>query len=239
MFGTSKLVVIGSVVCLLSIGCSGENKTESKTEPKPQTEVKKDPKEPIIEEKDTVVLEKTDAAFVKRNLKFKGKPVDFIKWKDVDGIHYVVTSETELIEKEDEYGEMSFNKDLTAYHYLETNGQYKEVWKISDNIRACPVDVTLNFIKKTLQVTDLNQNGIAEVWTMYRSACRGDVSPCTLYIIMYEGKQKYLMEGNARSKLPESPPEGGNIYRKVGFKKGDAFIDFANTMWKRNVDETF
>jgi hypothetical protein len=61
--------------------------------------------------------------------------------------------------------------------------------EVNDFIKDCMVDIDAAFKKNSLKVTDLDKNGIAEIWVMYEMACKGDVSPSDLKIIMYEGKQ--------------------------------------------------
>ncbi len=192
------------------------------------------------EEKDTVIVESTNANFIKSNFKFKGKLQEFVKWKDGEGTHIAFSTLTNVHERENvEFDEYTKERELYVHHYVQTNGAFKNAWNISDFVRDCPVDLTLSFVKKSLQVTDLDKDGIAEVWSMHRSACRGDVSPSTLKLIMYEGTIKHKMEGNAIVQLSDTDVEGGNITNTVGFKKGDAFFDYAQQFWKKNAKETW
>lgn len=62
--------------------------------------------------------------------------------------------------------------------------------------KYCPVDVTCNFIPGSTAVTDLDKDGIAETKVQYSVACRGDVSPATMKMIMYENGVKYTLRGN-------------------------------------------
>jgi hypothetical protein len=233
---TNTRFTLGLALLSLLVGsCGGNNQPVENTDKK--EEVKKDTI-PSKVEKDTVIIESTDATFIKSNFKFKGTIQEFVKWKDGEGTHIVFTTVTKVTERENtELEEFTRYKDLFCYHYLQKDETFESTWTITDNVSDCPVDITLDFVKKSLHVTDLDKNGIGEVWTMYRSACRGDVSPTTLKLIMYQGDTKYKLEGNSLIVYPEGETDGGDIYSIKGFVKGDAFIDYAKTFWKKYMKD--
>ena len=43
----------------------------------------------------------------------------------------------------------------------------------------------------SVKITDLDGDGLAEVWLAYEMWCKGDVSPSKLKVIMYEGSRKH------------------------------------------------
>jgi hypothetical protein len=103
----------------------------------------------------------------------------------------------------------------------------KLLWKVYDFNKECPVDLDLYFINKTFAVTDLDKNGIAEVWIMYKNYCHGDISPVPTKIIMYEGNTKYALRGESRvNKM------GGNYTLDDNFRKGNVtFKQYAKKLW--------
>jgi hypothetical protein len=237
-FSINKRRAIGLAALLLVVGSCGQN-----DQPAENTEKKEEAKKESIPskvEKDTVIIESTDASFIKSNFKFKGKIQEFVKWTDGEGTHIAFSTLTNVQERENaEMGEFTKNRELFVHHFVQSDGTFKNTWNITDYVRDCPVDLTLSFVKKSLKVTDLDEDGIAEVWSMHRSACRGDVSPSTLKLIMYEASAKYKLEGNAIVQLSETDLEGGNITNTIGFKKGDAFFNHAQEFWKKNTKETW
>ena len=99
-----------------------------------------------------------------------GKFVDAISYNDKEGEHIVVIAETGIYsQKEDQFR----SGKLYAVNYLKKGNVTAPEWKLYDFITDCPVDVTVRYIPNTFAVTDLDHNGIAEVWVMYRTACRG------------------------------------------------------------------
>ncbi|WP_211321184.1 M949_RS01915 family surface polysaccharide biosynthesis protein [Arcicella aurantiaca] len=175
-------------------------------------------------------------------IKVDGKAQNAVRWTDNLGDNIVVTSETGRYTpkkaKENEIEEA--NADLFAYHYIITNNQAQQTWKVYDFIKDCPLDIEANYVKNTFQVTDLDKNGVAEVWLMYRTVCHGDVSPSDMKIIMYQGQQKYAMRGRAKIKYGEKEFEGGEYKLDPAFNKAPkVIIDFAKKLWNKNILQTF
>ncbi|RFZ82290.1 hypothetical protein DYU05_16890 [Mucilaginibacter terrenus] len=71
---------------------------------------------------------------------------------------------------------------------------------------------------------------------MYKTACRGDVSPSDMKIIMYEGGKKYAVRGTNKIKVGEKIYEGGAYTTDEAFKTGPlVFAKYAATLWKKNL----
>lgn len=58
----------------------------------------------------------------------------------------------------------------------------KQTWKIYDYISDCFVDIKAKFIDNTFEITDLDNNGIAEIWLMYKTSCSGSLDPSDMKI---------------------------------------------------------
>ena len=125
---------------------------------------------------------------------------------------------------------------MYAYHYIVDKGVAALTWKVSDFIKDCPVDIEAHYIANTFTVTDLNKDGISEVWLMYVTVCHGDVSPMDMKIIMYEGIQKFAMRGQNKIKFSPTEYLGGEYKFDEEFTKGPAaFREFAKKMWKLHI----
>lgn len=165
--------------------------------------------------------------------RYKGQIVTAVTWTDKFGEHYVVTAET------GKYTNAQGNRNalLYAYHYLKN----KQTWRVQDGVTDCPVDLKAKFIKDAFAVTDLDNNGIAEIWLMYNVTCRGDVGPSEMKIIMYEGDKKHAMRGETKVSLSEKEVYGNGKYAfDDAFKKAPAvFRAYAQKLWAKNIMETF
>jgi hypothetical protein len=178
-----------------------------------------------------------DSSELPMGIKYSGKLKDAIGWLDGLGYNIVVTVETGICTNPKfKHENEGSDAELFAYHYNNDGDNLQQTWKVYDFIKDCPVDLEASFVKNTLQVTDLNNNGIGEVWIMYKTVCHGDVSPLDMKIIMYESKQKYAMRGRNKVRVSEKDFEGGDYKFDAAFTAGPAaFRDFALKLWNKNI----
>jgi hypothetical protein len=179
---------------------------------------------------------------VPAGVKYKGEMKDAARWKDNAGEQFVIICETGTYKSDNRTEEeMEGNSaDVYAYKYSKKNGEMIMDWKIQDFVRDCPFDITAMFVKNTLQVSDLDNNGKAEVWVMYKVTCRSDVSPCNMKIIMYEDQTKHAMRGETKVPATETSSWGGEYKFDEAFEKAPKkFRDFALKLWNDNVMETW
>lgn len=192
-----------------------------------------------IQKRNAIIFNSLVKENLPKEILFEGKIKNLIKWQDKDGSHIVLTTETGFYTSDKfTHENEGADAELFAYHYLydERENKYKSTWKVYDFISDCPVDIEASFIKNTFQVTDLNNNGIAEVWLMYKKVCHGDVSPCEMKIIMYEGKQKYAMRGENKVQFSQNESIGGDYEFDNSFIKGNKeFKEFAKNLWNKNI----
>lgn len=152
------------------------------------------------------------------------------KWHDASGENWLVLYETgAYIEK----GKMDPSAKLSAVLYKKTDSGFVQQWKMNDQILDCPLDITCSFYPNHLSITDLDQNGIAEITMLYALGCRGDVSPDQKKLIMYEGQQKYAIRGTELVMMPKDSL-GGEMHPDPAFDKAPkAFLSFATDQWKK------
>ncbi len=181
-----------------------------------------------------VKLTNPDTLNLPISIHYSGHIINAVKWSDSLGVNYVITTETgEINRKENETGSCS-DASLYAYHFIVNNDSAKLIWRIYDFNNACPFDLDLHFIDKTFAVTDLDKNGICEVWIMYKNSCYSDVSPAQTKIIMYEGRKKYALRGESRVRISTTEFLGGNFTLDDNFKTGNIFFrQFAEKLWNQ------
>lgn len=186
------LLCIFFAVCLYSCNSSskndpGNNNTDSasldKTKGSDSVEV-------------SITPVKMAIADIPVSISIKGKVQEAWKWNDKLGENILITSADAPQEEKDKDGEEAQSAKIHAYHYAKNDGDYEQVWFINDAVTSCPVDITCEFIPGSATVTDLDKNGIAEIKLQYAMACRGDVSPATMKLIIYENGVKYALQGN-------------------------------------------
>ena len=128
---------------------------------------------------------------------------------------------------------------MYGYHYVSSGGSFSLLWKINDFINDCMFDLTLDFIPGSLSITDLNNNGIAESTFLYKMACRSDVSPSELKLMMHENDNKYALRGNMLVKVQGFTGGGSYKVDKAFDSAPDGFLDYAKSQWKEFKLETF
>ncbi|KFF06256.1 M949_RS01915 family surface polysaccharide biosynthesis protein [Flavobacterium reichenbachii] len=228
------------LLSLITISCKKELKTDASQISEKDTLQVSPSKEPF-----TLTVNKIDSTQFPSSIKYEGFVKNAVRWKDKLGDNIVITTETGYFvsSKFKHESENSSDAELFVYHYIMSGNKAQQTWKIYDYIADCPVDITASFVKNTFQVTDLNNNGIAEVWIMYKTVCHGDVSPSNMKIIMYEGKQKYAMRGENKVQVGvldngKAQYIGGEFKFDENFKKAEkAFKDFAQKLWNKNLIE--
>lgn len=195
-----------------------------------------------VEKTDSLTAARIDSAQVPKALKYKGNFKDGFRWKDKTGEYIILTSETGVYFNEKfQHENDGSDAEIFAHCYSLENNQ--QIWKVNDFIKDCMVDIDAAFKKNTLSVTDLDKNGTAEVWMMYELACKGDVSPSDLKVIMYEGNQKFAMRGESKIQTGmenHGKPvfEGGTYTFDKAFKEGPkVFREYAEKLWKKNMEE--
>lgn len=183
-----------------------------------------------------LVVTKLNASQLPTEIKYQGKLKQAVRWADRHGDNIVVISETGIYKNPKfKHENDGSDAEIFAYHYI-IKDSIRQTWKIYDFIQDCPVDIEASFIKNTLQVTDLDKDGVGEIWTMYKKACHGDVSPCEMKIIMYQADKKFAIRGQNKVYLSKTESYGGEYKLDQAFKNGPkVFRDFALKLWNKNI----
>jgi len=187
-------------------------------------------------------IKKLDVNNLPKDIKYEGKIIDAVRYTDGLGDNIVLTTETGIYQsKKFKHESDGSDAELFAYHYIIKNGAATPTWKVYDYISDCPVDIEASFVKDTFQVTDLDKDGTKEVWMMYKTVCHGDVSPCDMKVIMYEGTQKYALRGENKVAVGKNDNGeyqyiGGEYKADPAFANGPAaFLAFAKALWAKNI----
>ena len=207
------------------------------------------------------------AAQLPASIKINGQLQEAWQWTDKLGENILITSFVEPYEDKEKngYGEEGKSARLYAAQYVKKADSYELLWKNEDGEKSCPFDITCKFIKEATTVTDLDKDGVAETTVQYRLACRSDVSPSVMKLIMHEDSTKYYLKGLSWIKSsPEDSftvtPKDANLETLPGYKKTEdefmktfgryesekgfagsppAFLVYAREQWMKFVKESF
>ena len=180
-------------------------------------------------------LTQLDKSAIPRKIQYGGNIIQAVRWADNSGDNIVILSKE--IKPEDTDGS---DGNLYAYHFIVSGDSIKQTWRIYDHLKDCPVDMFLFFLDKSFAITDLNNDGFAEIWVMYKVSCQGDVSPVPMKIIMYQNGKKYAARGTTKVPISENRYDGGNFSFDESFKSAPVeFRQYAEKLWKQHELETW
>ncbi|GEM_PF-245636 len=250
-----KKIVLLLITFLLLTSCGIIKKiTGSKTEkevvklPDKVEETKKEPEKnetsvskPEESTNDIIIKEfyKND---IPSEIKYSGNIITGKRWTDKNGENIILLTKTEperVKAKQPDFEDYVWESELFAYQFVKSNDTYTQLWKINDFIKDCPFDLTLDFIPNSLSITDLDKNGIAESTLLYKMACRSDVSPSDLKLIMHEGENKYALRGTMLVN-EQGFKSGGDYKIDKSFESApSSFLEYAKKQWNEYKREKF
>ncbi len=247
------IVITASLLlsCSLCRVINNLDKKANKEDKKTETEKTETEKKQVTEESGNKNTEQTTREvemleFNKNDLpsdiKYTGSIVTGKRWKDRNGENILILTKTKVKQKkakQPDFEEYINEAELFGYHYTGSGNSFSLLWKINDFVNDCPFDLTLDFISGSLSITDLNDNGIAESTFLYKMACRGDVSPSTLKLMMHEGESKYALRGDMLVTV-NGFNEGGKYKVDKSFDSApSSFLEYAKSQWNEFRLETF
>ncbi len=130
------------------------------------------------------------------------------------------------------------NKEIHVYSYArdgEKIGALK--FKLYDFVHHCPVAARLDFTGDSPFITDLDEDGVREVWISYYKSCKGDVSPDELKVFMYRKGIKHAIRGTTH-RLGEGRFTGGEYKADSRMQKADPRVRrFGEELFRRLAED--
>lgn len=185
-----KLILCALASALL-ISCNNESSNDPNQAMDDTARMRDLPPVPVIQFNKVVLMEKEIPSVIK----IKGKLIEASKWTDSLGENYLVLSAAgPFDDKGDE--EEAQTSELYAAHYIRKGNDYPKKWEMKDAVKSCPFDITAQFIPGSTTITDLDKDGIGEIKLQYSTACRSDVSPATMKLLLVQNGTRYGLSGN-------------------------------------------
>jgi hypothetical protein len=177
---------------------------------------------------------------IPNNIHFEGKLVQAVRWTENAGDNIVILTKTDKTKSKNAPDDGYSDAALYAYHFLDSGKGMRQTWKVSDYVKECPVDIILYFVDEAFAVTDLNKDGKAEIWIMYKVSCQGDVSPVPMKIIMYHDSKKFAVRGTTKVQVSANEYMGGDFTFDEAFKNAPLeFRQYAQKLWNQQKLETW
>ena len=175
-----------------------------------------------------------DGSQLPDDIQYKGDIVMGERWNDQMGENFLILTETETRETDQE-GEPALSANLYGYHFAINNGETALLWEIEGAETNCLWDLTLNHIPRSLTITDLDKDGLAESTFLFLRACRSDMSPASLKLHMHEGRESYSLSGKTvlDGEIPDPLYTPNPAYETAN----EAFKTYADEQWKAFYEE--
>ena len=188
----------------------------------------------------TIRLQQLNESDLPGDIGYQGDWVTACQYIDKTGENIVLLTETEVMAWEDETDEgvILSNKALYAHRFLKVGGQWEEVWRVYDMEFECMNYPVTEFVKEAFAITDLNKDGVAEIWLMYIKSCKGGVDPDNMFLRMYEGEEVYTLTGTTLLVLSDEYRDGGEYVMDDKFLNKNtpaAFVDYAKALWEKHI----
>jgi hypothetical protein len=123
-----------------------------------------------------------------------------LTWRDRAGANTVVLRELQPDPEGD--------KELFADHVAVSDAGVRTVLReVRDAERDCEYDLTAEFVDDALDVRDDDRDGYGEVLLAYRLACRSDVTPSDLKLLLLEHGDKHILRGSSTNQVVDEPSE--------------------------------
>ncbi len=182
-----------------------------------------------------IVTKSISTQTLPKSISVKGELTEAFQFADQTTSYYIILSKDGPKPSKNTDNEDNKDASLFAHCYSANNGTIALLWKVQDFVKTCPFDIECRFAPNSFSVTDLNNNGEAEIWLVYSFACRSDVSPADMKIIMYEGKNKFAMRGTTKTEIEKGKFEGGNYtFDKALEACSKEIKDFARVLWDKH-----
>ncbi|HUQ04187.1 MAG TPA: hypothetical protein VM261_16925 [Kofleriaceae bacterium] len=86
---------------------------------------------------------------------------------------------------------------MYAVHERGGGDDAKRLRELNDSAEACPGPTASAFVDGSLAVTDLDADGVGEVWLAWIVGCGSDEEPMVAKQVVLEGKDRYVIRGEA------------------------------------------
>ncbi len=179
-----------------------------------------------------IAVQRLTAREIPAGLRIVGRVEGARRWTDRNGQNLLILTGTQSI---DSNGNPATDREIHGYHFVRQGAGYRLLWHTVDFVKECDLDLLLEYAPGSLQVTDVDRDGIAETTYVYRLGCRGGLDPLDLKLILHEGATKYAIRGfeDYREFGSEYPAPEMDVEPSLASQP--ALRAFAVAQWRRFV----
>lgn len=161
-----------------------------------------------------------------------------LTYRDKRGTHYVVMSATDTPGKGDRVGP---SRAIFVDDWLVAGtAKPRSLLPIRDFVTDCQMGgVNAHFHDAATSITDLDQDGTAELTIAYELSCRSDVSPATYKLLLTTNGAKYILRGQTRVDGASAGLLDGGAFTPdpAAARWPAAFLAHAKSVWSTTADD--
>ena len=181
---------------------------------------------------------------IPKYIDFRGVIVESTRWIDILGENILIQTVSgqfkwkDYLETRKEY-DLQDKTELYTYLFRRQNNteEFKQIWRIYDYLECYGVDWFTGYIPNATTITDIDRDGISEVSIPYVLICRGDVSPGTMKIIMYENEDKFALRGTTMTFCSDENTTDGIFKASNNLLKQSDFYSHLKIIWENHKCE--
>ena len=155
--------------------------------------------------------------------------------QDKNGAHILLLTSVEGPSREQPSHGRVERIDLRATYYSKAGSAWTEEWTIKDAVDCPGLDSSAAFFASHVTVTDVNNDGVAEITVPYKMFCGGGVDSDTIKIILRQGREKYAIRGESLVRLPGQEGFGGSYKAdaSLSLPRNGAYRQQLLKVWKQ------
>lgn len=224
-----RLILLITAISLTFSSCSRNSEDKPKRAPSDMVRESNVPLQKTTE----ITLLNFDKNDIPGEIKYQGDIMDGARWKDANGENILIITETRTRKINNDERE----EYLYGYTYNKKDSIFIPLWSINDHVTSY-CDVGADYIPGSLEVLDLDRDGIAENVFIYKLEGRCDVSPLDIKLMMHSGAKKLVIRGTTTVDPGDGKKYGGEKNFDSAFNSSpDIMKDFASRKWNDFMKE--
>lgn len=174
--------------------------------------------------------------FISDSSKYKNETVHCIgRFRDDLGVHYIKVSTNYSLPHLDSKKQTE-TRELSVRMYDSLLYDKKQIQEYHDQILECPFSTELYPIKKSILLTDLDHDRIAEFWLAYYKSCSrgaGEHTPKDIIVVLLKRNKQYILHGKTTViAYEELNPENSYQLSENFANLDDSFSRQAIAIWE-------
>ncbi|MHC6224398.1 M949_RS01915 family surface polysaccharide biosynthesis protein [Pseudomonas sp. X10] len=162
-------------------------------------------------------------------------PIKSVHFRDRDGEGLLVLSRTDG-QATDAETEQEVDKVVlkaTLYGRTDQDAAFKARWQIEQETTCPGLDLDVDFYTDVSDVSDLNNDGVAELTVASHAFCGGGIEPHDIAIELREGQASYTITGQSLISPAGEDPMGGKREDSASLKNApQALRDHLDRVWQ-------